>query len=65
MRWNANHSRDLKAEKRPVRSKKNVANIGFFGATSRWVYSDIKNQLDNTDADYLEDESYIPCNCTD
>ena len=59
------YSRDLKAEKRLVRSKKNVAYISFFGATDRWVYSDIKNQLGNTDADYLEDESYIPCNCTD
>ena len=59
------YRRDLKAEKRKIRSKKSVAYISFFGATNNSVYSDIKNQTANTQADCLEDDSYVPCHCTD
>lgn len=67
------YGRDLKKEKRTVTSKNGIAYIGFFGATSKPVYSQIKVQaeLNNADqaekmnAEYLEDESYVPCNCTD
>ena len=65
--------RDLKAEKRKIRSENNISNIGFFGASNELVYSKIKEQakLNNLGkenkikAEYLEDESYVPCNCTD
>ncbi len=67
------YNRDMKAEKRIVTSKKDVAYIGFFGATSEFVYQKIKQQAalnnsgtaENLQAEYLEDEGYIPCNCTD
>ena len=67
------YSRDLKAEKRNITSKKNVNFIGFFGATDTLVYQQIKEKAErnncnaekNIEAEYLEEEDYIPCNCTD
>ena len=67
------YSRDLKAEERNVTSKKDINFIGFFGATKGLVYQQIKqqaklnvcNSAENIKAEYLEDDSYIPCNCTD
>ena len=67
------YNRDLKAEKRDITSGKDINYIGFFGATNELVYQQIKekaqlnnsNMTDNIQAEYLEDESYIPCNCTD
>ncbi len=66
------YSRNLKAEKRNITSKKDVNQIGFFGAADKPIYQWIKEQalssnldVNSTQAEYLEDESYIPCNCTD
>ena len=67
------YSRDLMAEERKITSKKDVKFIGFFGATKGPVYRQIEAQATNPDlnsrkevtAEYLEDEDYIPCNCTD
>ncbi len=67
------YNRDMKAEKRIVTSEKDVAYIGFFGATNEFVYQKIKQQaelnnlgkVENIHSEYLEDESYVPCNCTD
>ena len=67
------YSRDLKAEKRHITSKKDVAYIGFFGATNKPVYWQIREQAklnnastaENIEAGYLVDESHVPCNCTD
>ncbi len=67
------YNRDLKAEKRRVTSENDIVYIGFFGATNELVYSQIKKQaeLNNSgkagkiNAEYLEDESYVPCHCTD
>ncbi len=66
------YSRDLKAENREI-TNKDVNFIGFFGAAKKTVYEEIKKQatLKNLDiesniaAEYLENESHIPCNCTD
>ena len=59
------YRRDLKAERRKIKSGKDAGYISFFGASSSCVYADIKNQAMDIQADYLEDDSYIPCNCTD
>ena len=67
------YSRDLNAENRAITSKKDIKLIGFFGAAKGHVYADIKKRAqrnnrgskDTLQAEYLEDESYIPCNCTD
>ncbi len=67
------YNRDLKAEKRKITSKKNIEYIGFFGATNEFIYEKISEQAklhdsagtSNIDAEYLEHESYVPCNCTD
>ncbi len=67
------YNRDLKAEKRTITSEKDIAYIGFFGATNELVYQKIKEQAklnnssmtENIQAEYLDDESWVPCNCTD
>ena len=67
------YSRDLKAEKRVIKNDK-CNYVGFFGSSdNKTVYAKIKEQARqnqcNTGADitaeYLEDEDYVPCNCTD
>ena len=68
-----NYSRDLKAEKRKVTSENEINYVGFFGATKELVYRKIKQQAEQNlggsteeiTAEFLEDENYIPCNCTD
>ena len=66
------YGRDLRKEKRKVTSDKKVKFIGFFGATEALVYRQIKEQAaagpgprKNINGEYVEDESYVPCNCTD
>ena len=66
------YGRDLKKEKRKVTSEKKVKFIGFFGATEELVYRQIKGRAmadpdsrKTINGEFLEDESYIPCNCTD
>ena len=67
------YSRDLKAEKRSVTSENDINFVGFFGATRELIYQQIKeraklnscNTAEDIEAEYLEDESYVPCNCTD
>ena len=67
------YSRNLKAEERNITSKKNINFVGFFGATEELIYQQIKQQAKlntrnttkNIKAEYLEDDNYIPCNCTD
>lgn len=67
------YSRDLKAEKRNVTSEKDVNFIGFFGAEKEPIYRQIKqrailgasNMTSDIKAEFLEEEDYIPCNCTD
>ncbi|MDA8001556.1 MAG: hypothetical protein MPL62_09750 [Alphaproteobacteria bacterium] len=68
------YARDLKAEKRAITSKKDVeyAYVGFFGAAHDLVYQQLKEQAthlaqdaERLQAEYLEAESYAPCNCTD
>ena len=67
------YSRDLKAEKRQIKNDK-YNYVGFFGASdNKTVYAKIKKHAQpircNVDAgitaEYLEDEHYAPCNCTD
>lgn len=73
IRMEKKYSRDLHAENRSITSKKDIKLIGFFGASKSHVYANIKKQAqrqnhnskDAFQAEYLEDESYIPCNCTD
>jgi len=68
------YGRDLRKEKRKVTSEKKVKFIGFFGATEALVYRQIKEQAaagacaesrNPINGEYVEDESYVPCNCTD
>jgi len=68
------YGRDLKKEGRTITSEKDVKFIGFFGATEALVYRQIKEQAaagacaesrNPINGEYVEDESYIPCNCTD
>lgn len=68
------YGRNLKKEGRKITSDKKVKFIGFFGATEKLVYRQIKAQaMAGADADsrnsingeFVEDESYISCNCTD
>ena len=67
------YSRDLKAEKRKITSEKGIAYIGFFGAAHEPIYQRIKEQArlhhvhatDAIQAEWLVDESHVPCNCTD
>lgn len=67
------YSRNLNAEERNITSKKDVNFIGFFGATQQHVFQQIKEQasvggngaVSSVNAEFLEDENYIPCNCTD
>lgn len=67
------YSRDLKAEKRSVTSENEINFVGFFGATEELVYQKIKEQAklnsrntaEDIEAEYLVDESFVPCNCTD
>ncbi len=71
----AKYARDLKAEGRAITSKKDVAYayVGFFGAAHESVYQQLKEQAainithgpENLQAEYLEADSYVPCNCTD
>lgn len=67
------YSRDLKAEKRVIKNNK-WNYVGFFGASdNKTVYAKIKeaaqqNECDvssRIEAEYLEDEDYMGCNCTD
>lgn len=74
--WWANleerYGRDLHAEKRDI-ANESTNFIGFFGATDKWVYKQIQQHSDSAHAsnmksvvaEYLEDEDYTPCNCTD
>lgn len=67
------YSRDLKAEKRSVTSENEINFVGFFGATGELIYRKIKEQAkltscnaaEDIEAEYLVDESCVPCNCTD
>ncbi len=59
------YRRDLRAEKRAITSKKKAAYISFFGASDDCVYDNIKGRKGKLAADYLEEDSHIPCNCTD
>ena len=67
------YSRDLKAEKRSVTSENEINFVGFFGATGELIYQKIKEQAklnsrntaEDIEAEYLIDESFVPCNCTD
>jgi len=66
------YGRDLKKEKRTITSEKDVKFIGFFGATEALVYRQIKAQAmaapesrTPINGEFVEDDSYIPCNCTD
>ena len=66
------YSRNLKAEKRSITSSKDISFIGFFGTTKEPIYQQIKDQANlggtrskNIKGEYLEEENYIPCNCTD
>lgn len=65
------YARDMKAEGRSTTADRTVNYIGFFGATKERVYKQLKNQSNLNDveksvkAEFLEDEDYIPCNCTD
>ena len=66
------YGRNLKKEKREITSKRKVNFIGFFGATDELVYRQIKEQAKagpdsrkNINGEFLEEESYTPCNCTD
>lgn len=67
------YSRDLKAEKRSVTSENEINFVGFFGATGELIYRKIKEQAkltgcntaEHIEAEYLVDESFVPCNCTD
>ena len=65
------YGRDLRKEKRKVTSEKDVKFIGFFGATEALVYRQIKEQAADPNyqktinGEFVEDESYVPCNCTD
>lgn len=69
------YRRNLEAEERTITSEKGAKFIGFFGVTNarNLVYQQIKKQAqrNNVDkiksitAEFLEDESYVPCNCTD
>lgn len=73
IRMEEQYSRDLKAEKRSVASKNEINFVGFFGATREFVYQKIKEQAklnshntaEEIEAEYLVDESHVPCNCTD
>jgi len=66
------YGRNLKKEKREIKSEKKVKFIGFFGAANELAYQKIKEQAKagpdsrkNINGEFLEEESYIPCNCTD
>ena len=67
------YSRDLKAEKRSITSENEINFVGFFGATGELIYQKIKEQAklnsrnaaEDIEAEYLVDESFVPCNCTD
>ncbi len=67
------YNRNLKEEKRTITSEKDIAYIGFFGATNKLVYREIKEQAklnnssmtENIQAECLVDEDYVLCNCTD
>lgn len=53
-----------------MESKKDIKFIGFFGAAEKPIYNQIKNQaLDNLkegiQAEFFEEEDYVPCECTD
>ena len=75
VKMEAKYARDLKAENRAITSKKDVeyAYVGFFGAAQEPVYQRLKEQsplnitrmAENLQAEYLEADSYVPCNCTD
>ena len=63
------YSRDLIAEKRK-RDNREVKHIGFFGASSQQAFAMIRKEArtgaaQKSDAEYLVDESYDICNCTD
>ena len=70
-----NYCRDLKAEERSITSDdKGIRYIGFFGATdTKLMYQQIKAAAQkknggiavDSSAEYFENESYTPCNCTD
>ena len=63
------YSRDLLAENRTV-SNKEVTTVGFFGASNTKVYAALKQEAItgvnmNHDAEFLVDDSYVTCQCTD
>lgn len=66
------YSRDLKAEGRKITSEERNPNyVGFFGSVTDFIFPEIKQQAiaekDGADikAEFLENEDYVPCNCTD
>ncbi len=58
------YARDLDAEGRD-RVNKGVKYIGFFGASSDLAFSALKEEIPQLQAEFLVDESYDICNCTD
>lgn len=60
------YCRDLVDENRKITSDKEVGFIGFFGMTdTKLTYQQIKEQAADLSAEYLEEENFTPCNCTD
>ena len=68
----ARYGRDLIAERR-TRTQKDVTHFGFFGPATGPVYARIRDSANaaagrlpiDPEAEYLVDESYDDCNCTD
>ena len=71
----AKYGRDLIAEQRKI-EQENVTHFGFFGPATGPVYADIRSSIiacktnkngykTDADADFLVDESYEICECTD
>ncbi len=62
------YSRDLKEEGRKTKSDNRY--VGFFGGVKALVYPQIKAKAANPlntvgEAEYLVNEDYVPCHCTD
>ena len=62
------YSRNLIAENRKITSENPPKFIGFFGATKKMVFEEIKKQAQNgvtVSQEMPEMESHLPCYCTD
>lgn len=66
------YSRNLKKEGRKILSeKRDPSFVGFFGSVDNFVFPAIKKQAmaekngEDIKAEFLENEDYVPCNCTD